>query len=169
MHVDRLPTDRLSSLLCYSLSTNTAQTSHCTNARLSGTYVRACHNGDPVSWQSKKQPTVALSTCESELYAECMGTQEILWLSGLMNEIRIKSLQPVLYGDNQSAIACAQNGVRSERTKHIDIKYNFITDVIERGQLRMQWIPTDQQQADILTKALNAPQFRILRRKIMSE
>ena len=125
-------------------------------------------NGDPISWSSKKQSSVALSTCESELMAQCDATKEEEWLRGLMSEIRIAYEQPILYGDNQSAIACAQNGVRSERTKHIDIRYSFITDVIERGHMRMQWIPTDQQQADILTKALNAPQFRVLRRKIMS-
>lgn len=125
-------------------------------------------NGDPVSWQSKKQSSVALSTCESELYAECAATQELQWLRGLMKEIGLERETAILYGDNQSAIASAKNGVRSERTKHIDIKFNFITDVIERGRMEMQWIPTDQQQADILTKALNAPQFRELRAKMMS-
>lgn len=126
-------------------------------------------NGDPVSWQSKKQSSVALSTCESELYAECAATQELQWLRGLMKELHVKREQAVLYGDNQSAVAVAKNGVRSERTKHIDIKYNFITDVIERGRMRMQWIATTEQQADILTKALNGPQFVRLRDMIMSK
>jgi hypothetical protein len=126
-------------------------------------------NGDPVSWQSKKQSSVALSSCESELYAECSATQELLWLRGLMKELRFNREQAVLYGDNQSAIATAKNGVRSERTKHIDIRYHFITDVIERGRMRMQWIPTAQQQADILTKALHVQPFELLRKKIMSE
>ena len=126
-------------------------------------------NGDPVSWQSKKQSSVALSTCESELYAECSAAQELQWLRGLMREIGVeRDGTAVLYGDNQSAIAAAKNGVRTERTKHIDIRYHFISDVIERGHLRMEWVPTDQQQADILTKALNAPQFEVLRKKIMS-
>lgn len=126
-------------------------------------------NGDPVSWQSKKQSSVALSTCESELYAECAATQELMWLRGLMRELRIPRQVAILFGDNQSAIATAKNGVRSERTKHIDIKYHFITDVIERGRMHVEWIPTEQQQADILTKALNAPQFRELRQKIMTD
>lgn len=125
-------------------------------------------NGDPISWQSKKQTSVALSTCESELYAECAATQELQWLRGLMKELGVKRRTAILYGDNQSAIATAKNGVRTERSKHIDIKYSFITDVIERGRMEMKWIPTQQQQADILTKALNGPQFVILRKKIMS-
>ena len=74
---------------------------------------------------------------------------------------------PILYGDSQSGIAAATNGVRTERSKHIDIKYRFITDVIERGRQILQWVPTQEQQADILTKALPAPQFERLRKKIM--
>lgn len=125
-------------------------------------------NGDPVSWQSKKQAAVALSTCESELYAECAATMELQWLQGLMDELQIAHGVPVLYGDNQSAIAAAENGVRTERSKHIDIKYRFITDVIERGRQELKWISTLQQQADILTKALPTPQFEKLRKKIMT-
>ena len=124
-------------------------------------------NGDPVSWQSKKQSAVALSTCESELYAECAATQELQWLRGLMKEIGVPHAVPILYGDSQSGIAAATNGVRTERSKHIDIKYRFITDVIERGRQTLQWVPTQEQQADILTKALPAPQFEKLRKKIM--
>ena len=124
-------------------------------------------NGDAVSWQSKKQAAVALSTCESELYAECAATQELQWLRGMMNELGVKFDVPTLFGDNQSAIAAANNGVRTERSKHIDIKYRFITDVIEKGRQQMVWIPTQKQQADILTKALSAPQFETLRKMIM--
>jgi hypothetical protein len=126
-------------------------------------------NGDLVAWQSKKQTSVALSTCESELYAQCAATQELLWLRGLMKELGVSRHTAILYGDNQSAIAAAKNGVRTERSKHIDIKHRFITDVIERGRMEMHWIPTQEQQADILTKALNAPQFEVLRKRMMSD
>lgn len=125
-------------------------------------------NGDPVSWASKKQNSVALSTCESELYAECAATQELLWLRGLMKELGLKRESAILYGDNQSAVSAAKNGVRTERTKHIDIKHHFITDAVSRGQVSLEWIPTTEQKADILTKALNAPQFDILRKMIMT-
>ena len=124
-------------------------------------------NGDPVSWQSKKQSAVALSTCESELYAECAATQELQWLRGLMKELGVPHAVPILYGDSQSAIAAASNGVRTERSKHIDIKYRFITDVIESGRQTLQWVPTAEQQADILTKALAAPQYEKLRETLM--
>ncbi len=85
-----------------------------------------------------------------------------------MKEIGLKRDQAILYGDNQSAVAAAKNGVRTERAKHIDIKYHFITDVVERGKMRLEWIPTKEQKADILTKALDASQFATLRKLIMT-
>jgi hypothetical protein len=124
-------------------------------------------NGDVVSWQSKKQSALAISTCESELYAQCAATQELQWLRGLMKELGIRFDTPTLYADNQSAIAAANNGVRTERSKHIDIKYHFITAVIAKGRQELEWISTLRQQADILTKALPTPQFESLRKKIM--
>jgi hypothetical protein len=113
---------------------------------------------------------VSLSTCEAELYAEAAAVQELLWLRGLLQEIGLPVRGPsMLYGDNQSTIQVSENGVRSERTKHVDIKYHFVTDVFERGDVKFQWIPTDQQQADILTKALAAPQHASLRQTIMTQ
>jgi hypothetical protein len=127
-------------------------------------------NGDPVSWSSKKQRVVALSTCEAELYAEAAAIQEVLWLRGLMKELGLNaSTGSLVYGDNQSAIAASSNGVKSERTKHVDVKYHFITETVENGDVKLKWVPTQQQQADIFTKALHAPVFLHLRRLIMSQ
>jgi hypothetical protein len=126
-------------------------------------------NGDPVSWASKKQKVVALSTCEAELYAEASAMQEVLWLRGLLKELELASGEAAtIYGDNQSAIATSKNGIRSERTKHVDIKYQFVTDLVDSGKVKLQWIPTQQQHADILTKALAASVFQGLRAKIMT-
>lgn len=126
-------------------------------------------NGDPVSWSSKKQRVVALSTCEAELYAESAAIQEVLWLRGLMEELGLHTRTgSVVYGDNQSTIAVSHNGVKGERTKHVDVKYHFVTETIERGVVKLQWIPTAQQQADIFTKALAAPIFEFLRGQMMT-
>jgi hypothetical protein len=126
-------------------------------------------NGDPVSWASKKQRTVALSTCEAELYAEAAAIQEVLWLRGLMKELGLNVRSgSVVYGDNQSALAVSANGVKSERTKHVDVKYHFITETVESGQVKLKWVPTQQQEADIFTKPLAAPVFLELRSRIMS-
>jgi hypothetical protein len=126
-------------------------------------------NGDPVSWSSKKQRVVALSTCEAELYAESAAIQEVLWLRGLMEELGLYTRTgSTVYGDNQSAIAVSHNGVKGERTKHVDVKYHFVTETVERGIVKLQWIPTAQQQADIFTKALAAPVFQLLRQQLMT-
>jgi len=126
-------------------------------------------NGDPVSWSSKKQRVVALSTCEAELYAEAAAIQEVLWLRGLMAELGLHaSMGSRVYGDNQATIAVSQNGVKGERTKHVDVKYHFITETVESGKVKLQWVPTTQQQADIFTKALAAPVFLGLRKELMT-
>jgi hypothetical protein len=127
-------------------------------------------NGDPISWASKKQRTVALSTCEAELYAEAAAIQEVLWLRGLMKELRLQSnTGSIIHGDNQSAIAVSKNGVRSDRTKHVDIKYHFVTESVEQGEVVLKWVPTNEQQADIFTKALAAPVFLQFRRQLMTQ
>jgi len=126
-------------------------------------------NGDPVSWSSKKQRTVALSTCEAELYAEAAAIQEVLWLRGVLKELGLASqMGSVVNGDNQSAIAISKNGVKGERTKHIDIKYHFVTETVRRGDVILKWIPTTDQQADIFTKALGAPVFEHFRKQLMT-
>jgi len=126
-------------------------------------------NGDPVSWSSKKQRVVALSTCEAELYAESAAIQEVLWLRGLMEELGLNTQTgSTVFGDNQSAIAVSANGVKGERTKHVDVKYHFVTEAVERGVIQLRWVPTTQQQADIFTKALAAPVFNLLRSQLMT-
>ena len=126
-------------------------------------------NGDPVSWSSKKQRVVSMSTCEAELYAEAAAIQEVLWLRGLMSELGLSTLTgSTVHVDNQSTIAVSEHGVKSERTKHVDVKYHFVTDAVERGVVRLRWVPTSEQQADIFTKALPAPTFLHLRRQLMS-
>ena len=125
-------------------------------------------NGDPVSWASKKQSTVAQSSCEAELYAASAATNELLWLRSLLSELGIASrTQSKLYVDNQGAIEVAKHGVKSDRTKHVDIKYHHITDVIEKGLITVEWVATEEQQADIMTKALAVQTFSKLQGAIM--
>jgi len=126
-------------------------------------------NGDTISWSSKKQRTVALSTCEAELYAEAAAIQEVLWMRGILKELGLRTTTgSVVHGDNQSAIAVSKNGVKGERTKHVDIKYHFVTETVERGEVQLKWVPTTEQQADIFTKALAAPVFEHFRKQLMT-
>jgi len=127
-------------------------------------------NGDPISWQSKKQQVVGLSTCESELYAQAAAVQEVLWILGLCRELGLQvRTGSTVHCDNQSTIAVCKNGIKNgERTKHIDIKYHFITETMDRGEIKMQWVQSSEQEADIFTKALAAPVFLHLRAKLMT-
>lgn len=126
-------------------------------------------NGDPISWASKKQRTVAQSTCEAELYAEAAAIQEVLWLRGMLTELGLHvQTGSVIHGDNQSTIAISKNGIKGERTKHVDVKYHFITETVEQGTVQLKWIPTTHQQADIFTKPLAAPVFENFRRLLMT-
>jgi hypothetical protein len=127
-------------------------------------------NGDVVSWASKKQSLVALSTCEAELYAASAAAQEILWLRGLAGELGFKvASQSALYGDNQSTIKVEEQGVRSERTKHVDVKHHFITECINMGDIDPKWVATTQQVADVLTKGLPGPTFVKFRSALLGD
>jgi len=126
-------------------------------------------NGDCISWTSKKQRTVAQSTCEAELYAEAAAIQEVLWLRGLLKELGLHvQTGSAVFGDNQSTIAVSQNGVRGERTKHVDVKYHFITETIVAGEVKLHWVPSAEQHADIFTKALPKPAFLFFRKELMT-
>lgn len=127
-------------------------------------------NGDPISWASKRQKVVSQSSCEAELYAEAAGINELKWLSGLLGELGVRvTSAPTLFGDNQSTQSLTRNGIKSERTKHIDIKYHFVTDEVEKGNVQLQWIPTTEQLADVLTKALGVQQHTALIKQLMAQ
>lgn len=126
-------------------------------------------DGDPIDWASKKQSIVAQSTCEAELYAEAAAINEVLWLRGMLEELGLPLKSPSLvFGDNSSTQTISRQGVKRKRTKHVDVKYHFITECIERGIIDLQWVPTERQQADILTKALDRAKLEVHREQLMS-
>ena len=89
-----------------------------------------------ICWKSKRQPTVALSTAEAEYMALSMAAQTAIWIRKLLKDFNVASKEPtVIYEDNQGCIAMAQNPVNHERTKHIDIPYNFVRERVEGYQL----------------------------------
>ena len=127
-------------------------------------------NGDVISWASKKQRTVAQSSCEAELYAEAAAINEVIWLRGLLAELGLRSEKPsLIIGDNQGTIALSKNGVKSERTKHVDVKFHFITEEVNKKTVELKWVPSEKQQADIFTKALAKPLFEKFRGELMSQ
>lgn len=125
-------------------------------------------NGGCVSWRSKKQRSVALSSTEAEYMALSEATQEAVWLKTFVSELgEHASDEPVLiYEDNQDSIALAKNSEFHKRTKHIDIRFHFVREKVESSQVVLQYCPTQDMLADIMTKPITAPQFVALRTKL---
>lgn len=112
-------------------------------------------DGGAVSWGSKKQELVTLSTTEAEYVAATHAAKEAIWLRRFVSEVFRPLTQPtVLHCDNQSAIALAQSGAFHARTKHIDIRYHFIRFSVDKGSISLVYCPTDDMVADTLTKPL---------------
>ena len=121
-------------------------------------------SGGAISWLSKKQAIVALSTSEAEYVALSLAVQEAVWLRKLFKEIRRQEQKSTLINeDNQGAIAIAKNPIGHARTKHIDIRYHYIREAIAEGTIQVEYCCTKDMVADILTKPIGRDQFEKLR------
>ena len=118
-----------------------------------------------ISWSSKRQQTVALSSCEAEYMGQTQASKEAIWLSRLMGELvgEPSAKATIIYGDNQGAIAMAKNPKYHGRAKHIDIQQHWIREWVEDGSVRLKYIPTAEQVADGLTKPLSFEKFERFR------
>ena len=122
------------------------------------------YGGAPISWKSKKQPTVALSTTEAEYLALTEAIKEAIWMAQLFKQLNIPLTLPIpVYEDNNSCILLAEHPVFHLRTKHIDIRYHFIREHIIQNEIKLCQIDTNYQIADMLTKGLNKVKFTNLR------
>ena len=126
-------------------------------------------SGSAISWRSKKQTSVALSTAEAEYIALSSATQEAMWLRQLFSDL-IKdfkmSTPTTIYEDNQSTICMARNNQSHGRSKHVDIKYHFVREQVERETIKVIYCKSEEMTADILTKGLLNYQFKKLRTKL---
>ena len=117
-----------------------------------------------VSWSSKRQTVVALSTTEAEYVSLSYATQETVWLRKLLGSIGFdQHKSTILHEDNQSTIALIKNPKHHARTKHIDIKYHFIRQSVDTNCIEVKYCCTDNMIADIMTKSLPRPKFEKLR------
>lgn len=110
--------------------------------------------GGPISWKSRRQPTVALSTTEGEYMAMSDGAKEAIWLKGLAKELGINLELVRMYFDNQGAGALSVGECLQRRTKHIDVRHHFIRDCIASGKINISYTPTADMLADVFTKPL---------------
>jgi hypothetical protein len=121
----------------------------------------------PISWQSVKQQVVALSSCEAEYIAATTAATQALWLARLLGDLLGRDAEAVeLRVDSKSALALAKNPVFHERSKHIRVRYHFIRSCLEEGSVRANYINTQDQLADFLTKSLGRVKFQELRARI---
>ena len=119
--------------------------------------------GGAITWLSKKQAVVALSTSEAEYVALSMAAQEAAWLLKLLTDLQIPKEPIIIMEDNQGAIALARNPISHSRTKHIDIRFHFVREAQEEGMIDIVYCPTSEMVADLFTKPLPRGQFEKLR------
>ena len=121
-----------------------------------------------ISWGSKKQVSVALSSCEAEIMAASEAAKEAIYLSRFLGELGYDQSEPVELGmDNQSAIAISYNPELHSRTKHIDRRHFFVRECVENHQIRVPFVKTVDNLADFFTKPLPKT-FFAMRDKIMN-
>ena len=120
--------------------------------------------GGPVAWKSQKQQSVALSSTEAEYVGQTMAATTVMWSRNLLHELQIRGTAPknatIIYADNQGAIKLAENPIFQKRSKHIAVKYHYTRDLIQSGEITLQYKKTQEMIADGLTKPLGPIAFK---------
>lgn len=129
-------------------------------------------NGNTIHWGTKRQSCVATSTAEAEYIALSDVAKEVLWLKQLLAEMFNQEVDklplPVIYSDNQAAKFISENDAFHQKSKHIRIRYHFVRECVANKEFKIEWISTQDQLADILTKATDKNIFTTLSNKIMN-
>lgn len=126
-------------------------------------YLGAC----PVIWLLHKQKVVALSSCEAEYIAASTVACQGVWLGRLLSELKGTEQSRVeLMVDNKSAISLSKNPIYHDRSKHIDTRYHYIHECVEKGRIKVKYMTIGEQLTDLLTKPLGRVKFLELRQKV---
>jgi hypothetical protein len=111
--------------------------------------------GASLSWCSKRQKSIALSSYQAEYIAACEATREAAWEVKLLGEMGYNRITPItILSDSQSAMALVENPVFHEKSKHIETKYHYVRDMAEKGLVKFKYCPTLEMVADSLTKGV---------------
>lgn len=120
--------------------------------------------GSTVTWATKKQSSVALSTTEAELMALCQASCEVVWIVNVLNSVGVKVVEPItVYEDNQPCIAVTVEPRKHKRMKHVEIQNFFVRELVQKGTVELKYLATEDQVADVMTKGLASPRFHKLR------
>ena len=126
-------------------------------------------NGCAVSWKSKMQSTIAKSSCETEYIALNEGGAEIIWLRKILRELGLQSSEPTqIWIDNQPAIQLSKHKMIKQRTKHIQLKYDWIKEQIQHKEVVVSYKSTKENLADVFTKNLPRKTFEYFINQIMT-
>jgi len=117
-----------------------------------------------VSWPSKKQPIVTLSTTEAEFVVAAYCASQVVWMRRIMEKLgHSQSGSTVMFFDNSSTIKLSKNPVLHGRCKHIDVRFHFLRDITKEGIVELVFCGTQEQIADVMTKPLKLDIFLMLR------
>jgi hypothetical protein len=120
-----------------------------------------------VSWLRKKQSSVSLSTTEAEYIAATTCCTQVLWMKQTLTDIQVEYVDPIpIYCDNTSAISISKNLVMHSKMKNIPIKYHFLREQFVENNIRVEYVGTKEQVADIFTKPLPQEAFEYLRQRL---
>jgi hypothetical protein len=120
-----------------------------------------------ISWQSRKQFNIALSTTKAKYIVACFVSCKAIWLRKLSTSLFDLEMEAtMILCDNQSCIKMTKNPIFHETSKHIEIRYHYIRDIVQRGALKLRYISTDEQVVDVLTKPLSHINFEHFQDKL---
>ncbi|KAF2305385.1 hypothetical protein GH714_004872 [Hevea brasiliensis] len=121
----------------------------------------------PFSWNSKKQEVVAQSTAEAKYISAVAAAKQSIWLRKLLKDLANEQVEPtVIWCDNKYAIAIASNPIQHGRTKHIKVKFHFLREAEKSCEIKLLHCKSDEQLADVLTKALPKSKFEEMKKKL---
>jgi porphobilinogen deaminase len=120
-----------------------------------------------VSWSTKKQSIVALSSAEAEYVAAARAAAQAIWLRRILRDVYTDCEEPIgLYSDSKAAIAISENPISHDRTKHIAIKYHYTREAVDKKEIQLIYCSSEDQKADMFTKILTRTKYEKNRQAI---
>ena len=125
-------------------------------------------NNSLIHYRSKTLPLIVLSSTEAEYVALCKGVLDLKWIKNILKELKMSVMDTIVYCDSQPAIKMVESPVLNGRTKHVDLKLQYIREAASKGEFKLEYIESKENLADVLTKAVRGRQFTYLVNKIFN-